>query len=100
MSDLVDHIDYLVDMIGPDQVGLGLDFAQSGMEMVRRMIESGAWTVDDYPMDADPRLVDLDSPSRIPGIREEMVRRGYPSATIDGIMGHNWIDLFKRVWSA
>ena len=100
VSDLVDHIDYLVDMIGPDQVGLGLDFAESGMEMVERMVASGAWTVDDYPMDADPRLVDLASPTQIPGIRQEMARRGYPSGAIAGIMGHNWIDLFKRVWSA
>ncbi|WP_420612063.1 dipeptidase [Candidatus Spongiisocius sp.] len=100
VSDLVDHIDYLVDLIGPDQVGLGLDFCESGMEMVERMIESGAWTVEDYPMDADPRLVDLTCPSQIPSIRRELVRRGYPSESIDGIMGHNWIDLFKRVWSA
>ena len=99
VSDLVDHIDYLVDMIGPDQVGLGLDFCESGMEMVERMIESGAWTVEDYPMDADPRLVDLTSPTQIQRIRQEMVRRGYPSGAIAGIMGHNWIDLFKRVWS-
>ena len=51
-------------------------------------------------MDADPRLVDLTSPAQIPSIRHEMVRRGYPSSAITGIMGHNWIDLFKRVWSA
>ena len=26
VADLVDDVDYLVDLIGPDQVGLGLDF--------------------------------------------------------------------------
>ena len=29
VADLVDHIDYLVDLIGPDQVGLGLDFCET-----------------------------------------------------------------------
>ena len=96
----VNHVDYLVDMIGPEQVGLGLDFCESGLEMVEQMIESGAWTVEDYPPGADPRLVDLQCPSQIQRIREELARRGYPSEAIAGIMGENWIDLFKRAWAA
>ena len=100
VSDLVDHVDYLVDMIGPEQVGMGLDFCESGLEMVERMIESGAWTVEDYPPGADARLLDLQSPSQIQRIRDELARRGYPPEAIAGIMGQNWIDLFKRVWAA
>ena len=100
VADLGDHIDYLVDMIGPDQVGLGLDFADSGPEVIAQMIGSGRWSAEDYPPDADDRLVDLKTPAQTPNIREDLVRRGYPSEAIAGIMGGNWINLFKRVWAA
>ncbi len=99
VADLVDHIDYLVDMIGPEQVGLGLDFCESNPEFMAKMIGSGGWSVEDYPPDSDPRLLDLTSPVEIPNIRAEMVMRGYPTEAIEGILGRNWIDLFRKVWT-
>ncbi len=99
VSHLVDHIDYLVDLIGPRKVGMGLDFCESNPEFMAKMIGSGGWSVTDYPPDSDPRLLDLTSPTQIPGIRTELVRRGYPIDAIEGILGRNWIDLFRRVWT-
>ena len=56
--DLVDHIDYLVDLIGPHQVGLGLDFCETSPETHAEMIASGEWSIEDYPDDsARTRLV-------------------------------------------
>ena len=99
VADLVNHIDYLVDLIGPDQVGLGLDFCETSPEFMAEMIGSGGWTVEDYPPDTDPRLLDLTSPTDIPNIRQELIRRGYPATAIEGIFGQNWINLFKNVWA-
>lgn len=98
VSDLVDHIDYLVDLIGPDQVGLGLDFCFLSPEIHAEMIASGEWSIEDYPDDSGTYPIGLETPAQIPNITNELIKRGYPSDAIEAILGHNWIDLFKRVW--
>ena len=100
VADLVDHIDYLVEVIGPRQVGLGLDFCKLSPEIHAGMIAAGEWSIEDYPDDSGTFPIGLETPAQIPNIEKEMVRRGYPADSITGILGHNWIDLFKRVWSA
>ena len=100
VSDVVDHIDYLVDLIGPYQVGLGLDFCKLSPEIHARMIAAGEWSIEDYPDDSGTYPIGLETPDRIPNIYKELVGRGYPSESIAAILGGNWIDLFRRVWSA
>ena len=100
VSDLVDHIDYLVDLIGPDQVGLGLDFCETSPQTHAEMIASGEWSIEDYPDSSGTYPIGLETPAQIPNITNELIKRGYPSDAMAGILGHNWIDLFKRVWSA
>ena len=100
VSDLVDHIDYLVDLIGPRQVGLGLDFCELSPEIHREMIASGEWSIEDYPDDSGTYPIGLGTPAQIPNITKELTARGYPPETTAGILGANWIDLYRRVWSA
>ena len=99
VADLVDHIDYLVDLIGPNQVGLGLDFCETSPEIHAEMIASGEWSIEDYPDDSGTYPIGLETPAQIPNISKELVKRGYPSDAIAAILGQNWIDLFKRVWT-
>ena len=98
VSNLVDHIDYLVDLIGPQQVGLGLDFCELSPEIHREMIASGEWSIEDYPDDSGTYPIGLETPAQIPNVTQELVRRGYTPDAIALIMGGSWIDLFKRVW--
>ena len=100
VSDLVDHIDYLVDLIGPRQVGLGLDFCELSPEIHREMIASGEWSIEDYPDDSGTYPIGLETPAQIPNITRELTARGYPPEATAGILGANWIDLYRRVWSA
>ena len=100
VADLVDHVDYVVDLIGPDQVGLGLDFCKLSPEIHAEMIAAGEWSIEDYPDDSGTFPIGLETPAQFPNIEKEMVRRGYPDDSIAGILGLNWIDLFKRVWSS
>ena len=100
VADLVDHIDYLVDLIGPDHVGLGLDFCELSPEIHAEMIASGEWSIEDYPDDSGTYPIGLETPAQIPNITSELNKRGYSSDAMAGILGHNWIDLFKRVWAS
>lgn len=74
VKNLVDHIDYIVDLVGVDYVGLGSDF-------------DGA----DMP-------IDLQNASMVPGITRELLERGYTKSEIEKILGGNSIRLFKEVW--
>lgn len=99
-ADLVDHIDYLVDLIGPRQVGLGLDFCKLSPEIHAEMIASGEWSLEDYPDDSGTYPAGLETPAQIPNIEKELTARGYPPDAVEAILGQNWIDLYQRVWTA
>ena len=71
---LVDHIDHIVDLVGPEHVGLGSDF-------------------DGIP-DTPRGLEDV---SKMPSITKELVKRGYSEEYIRLILGGNHLRLIKRV---
>jgi membrane dipeptidase len=73
VSDLVDHIDYIVKRIGIDHVGIGTDFNHgAGIE-------------------------GFDDESEAPNVTRELVRRGYNEAQIAKIWGGNFLRVFRRV---
>jgi membrane dipeptidase len=72
LSLLIDHIDYIVKMIGPDHVGLGSDF--DGIESPPQQLDD----VSTYPL-----------------ITRELLKRGYKPADIEKILGGNFIRVLK-----
>jgi len=74
ISRLIDHIDYIVKMIGIDHVGLGSDF--DGMS--------------DYSQGLDGNGV-LDFPK----ITKALLERGYSKEDVNKILGENFIRVFK-----
>lgn len=74
LEGVVDHIDHIVDLVGPDHVGLGSDF-------------------DGIPF--TPR--GLEDVTKMPDITQELIRRGYPEEDINKILGGNHLRLFKTV---
>ena len=98
LSDLLDHIDYLVEMIGPEQVCLGLDFWVDGAPDFGEWTASGLWNADDLSEHVGwPR--DISGPGHIPRVRRGLADRGYSPEAIAGIMGNNWIRVFAEVWN-
>jgi membrane dipeptidase len=71
---VVDHIDYIVRLVGPDYVGLGSDF-------------DGVFSLPN----------DLKDCSKMPNITRELVRRGYTKEDIEKILGGNFMRVFKEV---
>jgi membrane dipeptidase len=69
---IVDHIDYIVKMIGVDHVGLGADF--DGAEAFPRGMNS----VADYPK-----------------VTTALVKRGYKAVDINKILGGNFLRVLK-----
>jgi len=91
---LVDHIDYVAQLVGPQHVGLGLDYVYDlpTFELfVSRMPER-------YPPDAgyaDMAQLELED---IPRITAELLRRGYAEKEVRGILGENWLRVCGEVW--
>jgi len=71
---VVDHIDHIVGLVGPGHVGLGSDF-------------------DGIP--STP--VGLEDATKMPGLTEELVRRGYCEEDVRKILGGNHLRLIKAV---
>ena len=74
LGGVVDHIDHIVDLVGPDHVGLGSDF-------------------DGIPSTPEG----LEDVTRMPGIAEELARRGYEEEDMRKILGGNHLRLIKAV---
>jgi len=72
ISKLVDHIDYIVKLVGDDYVGIGSDF--DGVSSVP---------------------VGLDDVTKYPLITEELKRRGYSDKSIKKILGSNVLRVMK-----
>ncbi len=71
---VVDHIDYIVKLVGADYVGLGSDF------------------------DGVPSMpLGLSDCSDLPNITAELIARGYSEGDIDKILGGNFMRVFKQV---
>ena len=74
LSLLLDHLDYIVKLIGADHVGLGSDF--DGCESTPLGLDG----VEDYPL-----------------ITKALKKRGYSNDDIAKILGGNFIRVFKEV---
>jgi membrane dipeptidase len=73
IAEAVDHIDYVVKLVGIDHVGIGSDFDGGG------------------------GLSDCEDVAAFPKITEELVKRGYSQKEIDKIWGGNFLRVFKQV---
>lgn len=73
VSDVVDHIDYVVKLIGMNHVGIGSDF--DGARMPKNLKDS----------------------SEMYKIRQELLKRKYSPEDIDKIFGKNMLRVLKRV---
>ena len=73
VSDCVDHIDYVKNLVGIDYVGIGSDFDGGG------------------------GLLDCADVSQFPNITAEMLKRGYTEVEISKVWGGNFFRVFKEV---
>ncbi|MBT4424078.1 membrane dipeptidase, partial [Candidatus Bathyarchaeota archaeon] len=74
LGGVVDHIDHIVKLVGPDHVGLGSDY-------------------DGIPY--TPK--GLEDVSKMPDITMELVKRGYGKEDIAKILGGNHLKLIKEI---
>jgi membrane dipeptidase len=97
LNDLLNHIDYIVKLVGPDYVGLGLDFIENVPVKIHKTLTTrpdiwglpGSKGTYDYPEG-------IDNVSKIIDIAKGLVARGYSDEDVLKILGGNWIRLLEK----
>ena len=74
LETLVDHIDHITELVGPDHVGLGSDFDGIGSTPTG-----------------------LEDATKMPNITRELVKREYVDDDILKILGGNHLRVFKEI---
>jgi membrane dipeptidase len=116
LKDMLDHIDYAVDLVGVDHVGIGTDTAdipgqpedERLMAGMNKMIHSFWYGFRPGPPPEGhehgrglhvypPRPNSLEAWSNWPNITVGLVSRGYSDKEIEKIIGKNWLRLYERV---
>ena len=90
---VLDHYDYMVNLVGIDHVGIGTD-TTIGDHVAFHQQMMGRDALADYPA---PYLDGLESPADGPNIIRGLISRGYPDQAIQKITGGNALALFRRV---
>lgn len=101
---LLDHVDYVANLVGWAHVAIGTDWPLQAPESIQAALISpqnaalGFRTQD--RLDVTQRLVGFDDCRDLPNITRGLVRRGYSDEQIRGILGENALRVFKNVWGA
>jgi len=93
---LVKHIDYVVQLVGAEHVGIGLDYAfddEEAQSFVRAHPET--WPPDKYP-----NGLLMMEPERLPAIADLLLSRGYAERDVRNIMGGNHLRIAEQVWKS
>lgn len=95
VSLLIDHINYLVQLLGPEHVGLGLDYVLDMEDLNAALAESEATWPPEYGYGPDIRFI---QPEQLSEIVAGMQGRGYSPADIQAVLGGNFLRVAQQVW--
>ena len=99
LDDYLDTLDYLINLVGIDHVGLGPDF----MEAMPAEVAAGA--LKGLPPEvikqfsAVPPTQGFESAAAFPNVTAGLLGRGFTDTDVKKIMGGNWLRLYDEVWN-
>lgn len=98
LGEYLRHIDYVVQLVGDEHVGLGLD------QIIGRRgsgpVDARLFPADVYPQRKEDWIYvqHLDDFSGVPLITAGLMQLGYSRERIERIMGLNWMRVWREVW--
>jgi membrane dipeptidase len=91
---IVQNIEYVMDLVGPEHVGIGLDYVIDKQELtdyVERHPEI-------FPPDKIKDYLSFVEPEQFPEFSELLIQKGYDEQVIRGILGGNFLRVAREVW--
>jgi len=98
INDYLSAVDYLVDIVGVEHVGLGPDFMEEMPVEVRNTVLQGLPSNVVDLLTTMPPVQDFASVSEMPNVTAGLLARGYSPKDTQKIMGENWMKLYEQVW--
>jgi membrane dipeptidase len=99
VDDYVEAIEYVIDLVGEDKVGVGTDFTQGYDQKFFDWITHdkgfGRKLTDFGPIENPAGFRTI---GEFPNLTAAMERRQWSSQRIEKVMGGNWLQLLKDVW--
>jgi membrane dipeptidase len=104
MDDYVGNIDYLVQLVGIDHVGISSDYTyqismseaeqKAGWKMY---IDSGVWSKEAYPYDVLAYPQGIETPKTLFNLTDALLGRGYKKEDVAKLWGGNWLRVIREV---
>jgi len=107
MDEFIDHIAYMVDLVGSDHVALGIDYflgqdpiaeLSAACKLYDQLIATGAWSPASYPPPPYTYPEGIETPEGFPNLTEGLLRRKFSETDIKKILGGNWVRVYQQVW--
>lgn len=99
ISDYVAAMDYVINIIGEDAVGIGTDFTQGYGEAFFNWLnhdKGSGRALTTFGEVINPK--GFRQIRDFPNIADAMSKAGWGDAKIEKVLGRNWVDLLARVW--
>ncbi|MBY9004311.1 MAG: dipeptidase [Candidatus Lokiarchaeota archaeon] len=94
---LIDHVDYIVDLIGIDHIGLGPDFLDYVIEDKVELYDTSSKKTQEEPVEMIyPE--GLETVSGFPNLFLALEKRGYSESDVKKIQGENFVRLYKEIF--
>lgn len=90
----VRHVQYVADLVGPEYVGLGLDYEYDSSEIELLMEKPHIWPKE-LGFGHGMHFIE---PERIPEIAEALLATGWTDNQLDGFLGGNNLRVARQVW--
>jgi membrane dipeptidase len=95
VGDLLPHIRHIIDLVGPQHVGLGID----NVYFVDQLYDKFKAFPDRWPKGYPPPPWHYFDPADIHALADGLLRLGLSDAEVAGIMGENFRRVAREVWS-
>lgn len=106
LDTVVDHVIYLINLVGSDHVGIGSDWGKpyyTAITWSTAMVNEPAsgfdwvgWRPEDR-FDPNMQCLDMETWDKWPNLTAAMLRRGIPEETVIKIVGGNFLRIFREV---
>lgn len=98
IEDMLNHIDYIVNLIGIDHVGIGTDILFGDQVEIHRQVDTTLLRLDHIGQELNaPYMYGIESPEEWPNITRGLVSRRYSDDEIKKILGDNALRVIEEV---
>jgi membrane dipeptidase len=98
----LDHIEHVIDLVGVEHVGLGMDFVEGTpreaivpVKWGGTHVPAGLKGLTDWPI---PYARDIESSDQLPNVTAGLISRGYDDDAVQKVLGGNFLRVLDEVW--